>query len=97
MAEYDYRCKECGEVVTVVKSMKDPHPTSCPHCNGPLQRLYAPVPVAYHTSGFYNSDKGLDKPSFYDDPTGDKEWAYLEERHKDGAGESKTFYPSTEK
>ncbi len=30
---FDYKCKECGEVMELSKRMNDPHPVNCPKCN----------------------------------------------------------------
>jgi putative FmdB family regulatory protein len=56
MPTYEYACKECGEHVEVVQSFKDEPLTECPHCGGPLRKVFAPVGIVLKGSGFYKTD-----------------------------------------
>ena len=56
MPTYEYACRECGEHVEVVQSFKDEPLTECPHCGGPLRKVFAPVGIVLKGSGFYKTD-----------------------------------------
>jgi len=56
MPTYEYACKACGEHVEVVQSFKDEPLTECPHCGGPLRKVFAPVGIVLKGSGFYKTD-----------------------------------------
>ena len=55
---YDYRCTACGEVCELNKSIKDPHPTTCPSCKQEgLERYFAAAPsVEYKGKGWMKTD-----------------------------------------
>jgi putative FmdB family regulatory protein len=55
---FDYRCKECGEVVEIDKKIIDPHPTKCPKCDKDgLERYFASAPsVEYKGKGWMKTD-----------------------------------------
>lgn len=42
MPRYDYKCTECNHLIKDhMKSIKEPHPTTCPECNKEaLQQSY---------------------------------------------------------
>jgi len=43
---YDYQCSQCSKVLTVEKSIKDPHPDTCPYClKEGLERHFSPDSV----------------------------------------------------
>ena len=49
MIDYEFKCKECGKIKQVTKSIHDPHPTKC-ECGGELkQRFYTQQDVLYFT------------------------------------------------
>ena len=57
MANYDYRCKSCGEVKLVTAGiMNIPPVVYCDSCGGETVRLIAPVPTHYLVGGFYSTD-----------------------------------------
>jgi putative FmdB family regulatory protein len=56
MPTYEYACKSCGEHLEVVQSFKDDPLTECPHCGGPLRKVFAPVGIVLKGSGFYKTD-----------------------------------------
>lgn len=55
---FDYKCKECGKVCEVSKSIMDAHPTKCPKCNKEgLERYFASPPsVEYKGKGWMKTD-----------------------------------------
>ena len=67
MPTYEYRCTNCGEHLEVVQSFSDDPLTACPHCEGPLRKVFSPVGIVFKGSGFYKTDnrgsgKGSSKP-----------------------------------
>jgi putative FmdB family regulatory protein len=61
MPTYDYRCPN-GHEFEVVHRMDDPAPAVCEICGeGPLERVFHPVPVFFKGSGFYSTDYGRKK------------------------------------
>ncbi|WP_019200684.1 FmdB family zinc ribbon protein [Tsukamurella sp. 1534] len=56
MPTYSYACKECGESFDAVQSFSDDPLTVCPHCGGPLRKLFNSVGVVFKGSGFYRTD-----------------------------------------
>ena len=56
MPTYEYACKACGEHLEVVQSFKDAPLTTCPHCEGPLRKVFSPIGISFKGSGFYKTD-----------------------------------------
>jgi putative FmdB family regulatory protein len=56
MPTYEYRCRECGELLEVVQSFSDDPLTECPRCSGPLRKVFNSVGIAFKGSGFYKND-----------------------------------------
>lgn len=56
MARYDYRCTACGEVFEVEHPMGERPEITCPTCGAAAERVFAPSGIAFHGSGFYNTD-----------------------------------------
>ena len=57
MAEYQYRCKDCKTVFTVIKSITDVIITFCPSCKSDkVQQKYFAPHVLYKGKGFYKTD-----------------------------------------
>jgi len=54
--KYDYKCQG-GHIVEIEKKMAEPHPTDCPLCGKPLQRIFNPVPI--HGFSPYLSDQAM--------------------------------------
>lgn len=51
-----------GHVVEVDKRISDPHPEVCPHCGDQIERrVWTSNPVIWKGSGFYSTDKALDR------------------------------------
>ncbi|QBG49026.1 zinc ribbon domain-containing protein [Verrucomicrobia bacterium S94] len=72
MPTYDYECRECGHHFEAFQSMSADPLTSCPKCEGEVQRMIGMGSgVLFKGSGFYetdyrssgyNKDKAADKP-----------------------------------
>jgi putative FmdB family regulatory protein len=61
MAAYTFRCRTCGEMVSVEHAMSDPHPTHHEGCGGELGRIFdSQSRVVYRTNGFTVVDKRFD-------------------------------------
>lgn len=57
MPTYDYLCLECGHQFEARQSMKDPHLTECPSCNGKVKRKVGlGSGLIFKGSGFYITD-----------------------------------------
>ena len=56
MPTYEYACKNCDEHVEVVQSFKDEPLTTCPHCGGPLRKVFGSIGISFKGSGFYKTD-----------------------------------------
>lgn len=56
MPTYEYRCRECGELLEVVQSFSDDPLTECPRCSGPLRKVFNLVGISFKGSGFYKND-----------------------------------------
>ena len=56
MPAYDYKCKDCNSIVTVVKSISAPHPENHDGCGGTLTRLFTSIGVTFNGNGFYKTD-----------------------------------------
>jgi putative FmdB family regulatory protein len=62
MPTYEYACKNCGEHIEVVQSFRDDPLTECPHCGGPLRKVFGSIGITFKGSGFYKTDS-RGKPS----------------------------------
>jgi putative FmdB family regulatory protein len=40
MPTYDYKCKKCGESISIVKGINEKFESACPDCGGELNRVY---------------------------------------------------------
>jgi putative FmdB family regulatory protein len=56
MPTYEYRCRECGELLEVVQSFSDDPLTECPRCSGLLRKVFNSVGISFKGSGFYKND-----------------------------------------
>jgi len=56
MPTYEYQCLSCGRHTEVVQSFSDDPLRTCPHCGGPLRRVFHPVGIVLKGSGFYSTD-----------------------------------------
>ena len=63
MPVYTFRCRKCQQIVEAEHKIWEPHPVRHQKCGGLLVRTVdASVEVVYKGSGFYSTDKRLDKP-----------------------------------
>jgi putative FmdB family regulatory protein len=53
---YDYQCKQCQKVTEVRHGFQDAYAEPCPHCGGPLARVFNPAGIVFKGSGFYITD-----------------------------------------
>lgn len=56
MPTYEYECLNCGRRTEVVQRFSDEPLRECPHCGGPLRRVFHPVGIVLKGSGFYSTD-----------------------------------------
>lgn len=56
MPTYEYRCKSCGRELEVVQSFDEPSLTVCPHCSGPLRKVFGSIGITFKGDGFYKTD-----------------------------------------
>jgi putative FmdB family regulatory protein len=56
MPTYSYKCTACEHEFDVQQSIQDDALTSCPKCNGKLQKVFGQVGVTFKGSGFYKTD-----------------------------------------
>jgi putative FmdB family regulatory protein len=56
MPTYEYRCKGCGRELEVVQSFTDASLTVCPHCGGPLRKVFGSIGITFKGDGFYKND-----------------------------------------
>lgn len=54
MPKYDYKCDKCTDVIEIVKSISEDHPTKC-NCGGNLSQIFHATPVTFKGSGFYKT------------------------------------------
>ena len=56
MPKYEYACNSCGQHLEVTQSFSDEPLTSCPHCGGPLRKVFGSIGIVLKGSGFYKTD-----------------------------------------
>jgi putative FmdB family regulatory protein len=56
MPTYEYACTECGEHTEAVQSFTDDPLSVCPHCGGPLRKVFGAPGIVLKGSGFYKTD-----------------------------------------
>jgi putative FmdB family regulatory protein len=56
MPTYVYRCQQCGHRFEAWQHMSDDPLTTCPQCQGAVQRVLFPASVLFKGSGFYSTD-----------------------------------------
>ena len=56
MPTYEYRCKSCGNELSVQQAFTDDPLDTCPECQGPLRKVYGNVGISFKGSGFYKND-----------------------------------------
>ena len=83
MPTYEYACRNCGSHLEVVQSFSDDPLTECPHCEGPLRKVFGSIGITFKGSGFYKTDSRSGSSSKRTSGDGAKEGA------GDGATEPK--------
>lgn len=66
MPTYEYVCANCRRHTEAVQRFSDPPLTECPHCGGPLKRVFHPVGIVLKGSGFYSTDNRSGRPKSTD-------------------------------
>lgn len=56
MPVYEYRCKDCGHSLEVIRPMGAGPPGPCPECAGELRRVWSRVGVRFSGWGFKSTD-----------------------------------------
>jgi putative FmdB family regulatory protein len=56
MPTYEYACKSCDEHLEIVQAFKDDPLTVCPHCGGPLRKVFGSIGIMFKGTGFYKTD-----------------------------------------
>ena len=57
MPTYDYQCQNCGHRFELFQRMSDDPVTTCPTCEGPVERLITGgTGLIFKGSGFYITD-----------------------------------------
>jgi putative FmdB family regulatory protein len=56
MPTYEYACRNCGSHLEVAQSFSDDPLTECPHCGGPLKKVFGSIGITFKGSGFYKTD-----------------------------------------
>ncbi len=56
MPVYEYECDVCHERFERLQRLSDPLIKKCPHCGGPVQKLFSVPALQFKGSGFYVTD-----------------------------------------
>lgn len=56
MPTYEYACTSCGRHLEAVQKFSDDPLTTCPHCGGPLRKVFGSIGIVLKGSGFYRND-----------------------------------------
>ena len=57
MPIYVYKCQKCGKTQEVLQRFSDPPLTTCPDCQGKLEKQFSgQVGLQFNGSGFYITD-----------------------------------------
>ncbi len=56
MPTYEYECQQCHQRVEAVQKFTDAPLSVCPHCEGPLRKVFSSIGIAFKGSGFYKND-----------------------------------------
>lgn len=58
MPTYTYRCQTCHNRFDRLQKISDAPMTTCPKCQGTVQRIPYPVGLLFQGAGFYCTDYG---------------------------------------
>ena len=53
MPLYEYECTACRRRTEKIQKFSDPELTTCPHCEGPLERVLSAPAVSFKGGGWY--------------------------------------------
>ena len=56
MPLYEYQCDACGRRFELIRKFSDPPVETCPHCGGPVHKLFSSPAIQFKGSGFYITD-----------------------------------------
>jgi putative FmdB family regulatory protein len=56
MPLYEYKCEKCQKVHEVIQKFSDAPLSTCPECQGPVQKLMSMNSFALQGSGWYTTD-----------------------------------------
>jgi putative FmdB family regulatory protein len=62
MPLYEYKCINCNRHIEKIQKFSDPEITTCPHCEGQLERVLSAPAVAFKGGGWYADGYGNAKP-----------------------------------
>jgi putative FmdB family regulatory protein len=100
MPTYEYACTSCGQHVEAVQKFTDDPLSECPHCGGPLRKVFGSIGIVLKGSGFYKNDsrtsqgaKSLSATSSSSDGGGES--TTKESASKDGASTTTPASTST--
>lgn len=62
MPLYEYECKQCHKHVEKIQKFSDPEITTCPHCDGELERVVSAPAVQFKGGGWYSDLYSSSKP-----------------------------------
>lgn len=61
MPTYDYKCKNCDKILTLILPIDGNHSQQCPTCGKDMVKKFASVPTSFKGEGFYTTDKFTDR------------------------------------
>jgi putative FmdB family regulatory protein len=93
MPTYEYICMQCKRRVEAVQSFSDEPLRECPHCGGPLRRVFHPVGIVLKGSGFYSTDNRESRKSAASETK--KEAASESSKDSKESKDTKTTTPSS--
>ena len=53
MPLYEYKCINCNRHIEKIQKFSDPEITTCPHCEGQLERVLSAPAVTFKGGGWY--------------------------------------------
>lgn len=63
MPLYEYECQQCGRRIEKIQKFSDPELTTCPHCQGKLERTLNAPAVHFSGGGWYKDLYSSAKPA----------------------------------
>lgn len=58
MANYNFLCKEHGEIILNLKMSEVKETEPCPLCKKNMERIYSPISDIWKCNGSYNQTRG---------------------------------------